>query len=99
MSCNPSPDWFRTLAESLDDVVFRYRLSPTQGVDYLSAQVFQLLGRRPEDFYGDADLPRRIVHPDDLPLLERLLRAEPDMLTGPNVLRFHHADGRIVSVE
>lgn len=99
MSCRPNPDWFRTLAESLADVVFRYRLTPTKGLDYVSAQVSELLGRSPEDFYNDADLPRQIVHPDDLTSLDRLLQADSTMMTGPQVLRFRHADGRMISVE
>jgi two-component system, NarL family, sensor histidine kinase UhpB len=99
MSCSPDPDWFRTLAERFDDVVFRYRLVPTAGVDYLSPRVLDLLGRPAEDFYSDIEQMRGLVVPEDLAVLDRILRADPEMLAAPRVLRLRHAEGRIVCVE
>lgn len=99
MAFSPSPHWFRTLAESLDDVVFRYRVVAPKGTDYVSSQVFALTGHPAEEFYAHPDLPLTLVHPEDLPLLERLLRGELEHISQPVVLRWRHADGRIVSIE
>ncbi len=58
---------FRLLAEHAEDVIYRYRLRPTQGFDYISPAVTALTGYRPGDFYANPNLYHNLVHPDDLP--------------------------------
>jgi signal transduction histidine kinase len=99
MSWSPIPTWFRTLVESLGDLVFRYRLHPTPGVDYFSPRVTTTLGHPPDAFYADPDLPLKLVHPEDRPVLERLLRADERLIAEAPILRWNHPDGRVVSIE
>lgn len=99
MAFKPSPVWFRALAESLDNVAFRYRLSPPRGTEYVSPGVEALVGYAAEEFYADPDLALNCVVPEDRHLVERLLRAGAATISEPLVLRWRHPDGRIVCVE
>jgi two-component system sensor histidine kinase UhpB len=98
MARSPMPDWFRTLVEGVGDIVFRYRTEPP-GLEYVSPNVFEILGHTDEEFCDDPDLPRRTVHPDDRTTVDRLLRAGLANLSKPIVLRCRHAEGRIVCIE
>ena len=89
---------FRLLAETSRDVVFRYRLSPTPGYEYVSPSVLQLAGYTPDEVYADPELGFALVHPDDRPLFDDTLagrRAAPD----PFVLRWQRKDGTTIWVE
>ena len=90
-----SEERFRLLAENARDVVFRYRLEPTLGYDYVSPSVQKLTGYAPEEFYDDPMLSFRLIHPEDRRLVEAIME-EPD---SPLLLRFTHRDGRLIWVE
>lgn len=82
------------LLERCPDIVWRYRVVPDRGFDYVSPSVFALTGYTPADHYADPDLGRRIVHPDDAPKLEALMRYAEDV---PAVtLRWRHREGRVL---
>lgn len=85
-----SEELHRLLAEQAQDVIFRYRLLPYPGFEYISAAMWRLLGYQPEEFYVDDQLIFRVVHPDDRAMLEGGLTA-----SGPRafVLRLAHRDG------
>lgn len=89
---------FRLLAEAGQDVIFRYRLSPTHGHEYISPSVAVLIGYTPEEFYADPDLILKIVHPADRPLLDRLGR-NPAARTVSVVLRWIRKDGAVCWTE
>lgn len=55
--------------ERSPDVFFRFRLQPRFSVEFISASVTKLTGWEPEAFGADASLVRRIVHPEDRPLV------------------------------
>jgi PAS domain S-box-containing protein len=65
---------FRLLAENAQDMIYRYRLLPRRGYEYLSPAVFRITGYTPEEHYADPDLARRITDPEDVPLLETVVR-------------------------
>ncbi|MBU2669655.1 response regulator [Actinoplanes bogorensis] len=72
----------RLLAEHAHDVIFRYRLHPEPGMEYVSSAVEAITGHTPEEFYADPALIFRLVEPDDRPLLERSWQSQqPGMLT------------------
>ncbi len=58
----------------------------------------EITGYLPEDFYSDPDLLDRIVHPDDLHLLEAM-EAGTDVDGSPVVLRLIRKDGTITWTE
>lgn len=85
-----SEERHRLLAEQAQDIIFRYRLLPDPGFEYISAAMLRLLGYQPEEFYVDDQLIFRVVHPEDRALLEEALTP-----TGPRafVLRLARRDG------
>jgi PAS domain S-box-containing protein len=91
-----SEERFRELAERAPDVVFRYRVRPTPGFEYVSPAAATVIGYPPERFYADPKLGSKAVHPDDDHLLhDVLLSPEPrDAL-----VRWIHTNGSVVWTE
>lgn len=85
------------LLERVPDIVWRYRLQPTPGFEYVSPSVFALTGYTPREHYADPDLGRRIAHPEDLPLLEQVLSAPGAHRTV--MLRWLHREGMVFTTE
>ncbi len=57
---------FRRMSENIPDIVFRYRVKPVAGHEYISAAVQDILGYAPEEFYADPDLGFRVVEEQDM---------------------------------
>lgn len=93
-----SENRFRLLAENARDVVFRFDMLPQPRFTYMSPSCRRLFGYEPEDYYADSDLGRKVVHPEDRPLLEAARRGAvpPDE---PVVLRWIRKDGEVVWTE
>jgi hypothetical protein len=85
------------LIDRASDVVFRYRVRPPEGFDFVSRGVTRLTGYTPEEHYAHPDLVRRLVHPDDRPLIDDVLSS--GATASPIVLRWLSKDGRSVWVE
>jgi PAS domain S-box-containing protein len=92
-----SAERFRLLAENARDMIYLYRLLPEgrRGFEYVSPSATALTGYRPEDFEADPELTASLVHPDDGPLLERILDAPDDTL----LIRVRRRDGEWVFAE
>ncbi|WP_229074187.1 PAS domain-containing sensor histidine kinase [Actinoplanes sp. DH11] len=91
-----SEERFRLLAEHAQDIIFRYRLEPDPGMEYLSRAVESITGRRAEEFYADPGLIRESVVTEDRPLFEQSWRA---MRPGTIAFRMRRAAGDIVWIE
>ncbi|MFQ5474048.1 MAG: PAS domain-containing protein, partial [Dehalococcoidia bacterium] len=91
-----SEEKFRLLAENAVDVVYRYRLRPNPGYEYISPSVTAMTGYAPHEFYADPDLDMKLVHPDDQGLLRLIIDRD---LPGTSTLRCVHRDGSIVWME
>jgi two-component system sensor histidine kinase UhpB len=81
-----------------DEMVYRFRVRPDRGYDYLSPSVERIMGRPAAEFYADPDIGRKLVVEDDLPLLAGLINDASDR-PGPLCLRWRHADGSVVWIE
>jgi PAS domain S-box-containing protein len=89
---------FRLLAENAADMIYRYRVFPEPGTEYVSPAALPITGYSPEQMMQDPTMGFRIVHPDDRPLaIDMAQRAEKFL--APTVIRYVRPDGRIVSVE
>jgi PAS domain S-box-containing protein len=84
---------FRRLAENALDMIFRYRLQPTPGSEYVSPAAVAITGYTPENFYADPDLGYKLVHPEDRELIESL--KHPSTSTIPLTARWMHKDGTV----
>jgi PAS domain S-box-containing protein len=80
-------------------MVYRYRLIPGRGMEYVSGAVEAITGRSPADFYADPELIVSAVHPDDRPLLIMSPSASGSLWDRPVTLRWMHPDGRTVWAE
>jgi PAS domain S-box-containing protein len=92
-----SEERLRLLAESSTDIVYRYRVRPDAGFEYVSPAAEKVLGYTPEEHYADPELMFKIVHPADRQLLDSLVGRGTYGL--PVELRWIRKDGTIVSVE
>ena len=92
-----SPALLAALVERVPDIVWRYRLVPKPGFEYVSPSVFALTGYTPAEHYADPDLGRKIVHPDDLPRMEAAMANPEDRKA--LVLRWRHKAGLELTTE
>jgi PAS domain S-box-containing protein len=89
---------FRQLAENAQDLIYRYRLLPERGFEYVSPSATRITGYTPEEHYADPDLGFKLVHPDDRHRLQGAANAGTDWEL-PIALRWQRKDGRIVWTE
>jgi PAS domain S-box-containing protein len=89
---------FQRLIENAHDLVYRTRILPTRSVEYIGGAVEDITGHTAAEFYADADLATKALHPDDVHHHLETLR-DPAHLKGPVTLRWVHADGTVVWAE
>ncbi len=89
---------FRRLGENAWDIIYRYRLQPSRGFEYVNPAATRITGYTPEEHYADPDLGFKLVHPDDRPVLESLTR-EGKAFLRPIELRWQHKDGHTIWTE
>ncbi len=89
---------YRLLAENSTDIIFRYRLLPEPKFEYISPAVFPMTGYLPEEFYKDADLLFRIIHPDDFPEFYQVLSKNSSQAF-PQTFRLISKDQRTIWIE
>lgn len=88
---------FEFLAENANDLIYIYRLSPEPKFEYVSPSTTRITGYTPEEHYADPQLGFKLVHPDDLPLLQAIL--EKNIFSEPIVLRWKKKDGTTIWTE
>lgn len=93
-----SEEYFRGLVERSPDTLFRFRVFPNEGYDFLGPAVKQFSGYDPEEFYQDWTLIFRLVHPDDLPSLMKHF-ATQKVSDESYTLRWIRKDGTTVWTE
>jgi PAS domain S-box-containing protein len=89
---------FRLLAENARDVVYRYRLAPNRGLEYVSPSVEAMTGYRPEECYADPDLWPNLVGASGW---SELIREFDDRTYGarPVLRQATRRDGRVIWAE
>jgi PAS domain S-box-containing protein len=92
-----SEERFRLLAEGSTDIVYRFRLQPAPGFEYVSPAATNVLGYTPEEHYADPDIIYKVIHPADRERLEALVGKGTE--GQPVELRWVRKDGAIVCVE
>jgi diguanylate cyclase (GGDEF)-like protein/PAS domain S-box-containing protein len=92
-----SEERFRLLAENAQDMMYRYRVDPAR-FDYVSPSCTTITGYTPDEFYIDPSLGRRLVHPDDLPVVLDMLSA-PERIGEPLMIRWVRRDQTVIWVE
>src|SRR5215213_2326406 len=90
-----SEERFRLLAENAQDLIYRYRLKPTPGFEYVSPSATAISGYTPEDHYAEPELVYKIVHPGDRHLIDEVLRSPESLIT----IRWLRKDGGVIWIE
>jgi PAS domain S-box-containing protein len=85
---------FRRLAENALDMIYRYRILPTPGFEYVSPAAMAITGYDPEEFYAEPDLGYKLVHPEDQGLIDS--PRHPSDTTVPLTVRWLHKDGTVI---
>jgi len=88
---------FRFIAERANDLIYVYRLKPELKFEYVSPSATNITGYTPEDHYADPQLGFKLVHPDDVQLLQSFF--ENKNFKTPVVLRWYKKDGTIIWTE
>jgi diguanylate cyclase (GGDEF)-like protein/PAS domain S-box-containing protein len=92
-----SAESFRLLAEHAQDFIFRYRIQPDPGFDYVSPASLSVLGYTPEELYADSSLIVGIV--GDEYLAETADLGHDPRLTEPRDVRARRKDGTFTWIE
>jgi PAS domain S-box-containing protein len=91
-----SEERFRLLAEHVQDIIFRYRLVPQPGFEYISPAVAGLTGHQPEELYLNPALVFSPMEPEDRSAVEASWRSsEPS----PLITRWRRPDGSVAWTE
>nr|WP_269471041.1 HD domain-containing phosphohydrolase [Sulfurivermis fontis] len=93
-----SEERYRALAESAQDLIYRYQLYPERRFEYVSPSALEMTGYTPEEHYADPDLGLKLVHPDDRHLLEAMAAGE-QVGDGVLTLRWIRKDGTLIWTE
>ena len=93
-----SEERFRLLAENAKDIIYRYRLKPAPSFEYVSPSATALTGYTPEEHYADPELGIKLVHPEDMHILDAFLRS-PESADRALTLRWINKDGRVLWTE
>ncbi len=93
-----SEERYRRLTENARDIIYRYRLQPERGFEYVSPAMTSITGYTPEECYRDPELILQIVHPEDQALMREELR-DSSPRQAPLVLRVQRKDGALIWLE
>lgn len=93
-----SEERFQRLAEEARDIIYRVQLVPNLRIEYVSPAATTITGYTPEEYYAVPGLGFKLIHPDDQPLLESLLRGDTPLET-PLVFRWVRKDGTVIWTE
>ncbi len=93
-----SEERFRLLAENAPDFIYRYRLLPTPGYEYVCPAATAMTGYTPDEFYEDVGLDYKLVHPEDRHLLDKIRRGDATHDESV-VLRWVRRDGVTLWIE
>jgi PAS domain S-box-containing protein len=89
---------YRRLTENAPDIIYRFRLQPTPGFEYVNPTVTQITGYTPEEHYADPQLGSKLIYPPDQRLLMAVVQGEMPFGT-PIELRWMHKNGTILWIE
>lgn len=90
--------YFKSLIENIPDILFRYRLTPKPGFEYISPSVKRNLGYTQKQFYEDPKLISNIIHMEDRNTFKKVLDGS-FKYSKPIEFRYIHKNGRAIWYE
>lgn len=79
-------------------IIYRHRVAPPRGYEYISPVIQDILGYSSEEFYADPNLLLKLVHPDDRTRLEQAYQGKGPFHERATV-RCLHRDGSMLWIE
>lgn len=78
---------FRLLTENSRDIIYRLRIRPEFGFEYISPAVKTTLGYSPQEFYEDSELMGRIISPEYLDVWHHM-KLSPETLSNHLIVKY-----------
>ena len=100
-----SMERFQRITDNAPDLIFRVQLKPDIKFEYVSPASTKIIGYTPDEHYKDYSVITKIVYPDDLSIIEKMIesiRKGPEawaLFENPVTMRWIHKDGHIVYIE
>jgi PAS domain S-box-containing protein len=89
---------FQRLVHNAQDLIYRFRILPSHGFEYVSPAATTLTGYSSEDYYLNPDFETKLVYPEDLPLFQAASMGTSSF-DKSIVMRWVHKDGRLIWTE
>jgi PAS domain S-box-containing protein len=89
---------FQRLVQNAQDLIYRFRIIPNRGFEYVSPAATALTGFLPEDYYTNPNFESELVYPDDLPLFQSASQGAC-AYEKSIIMRWIHKDGRLIWTE
>ncbi|MEA2016084.1 MAG: sensor domain-containing diguanylate cyclase [Actinomycetota bacterium] len=90
--------FFKSLVENAQDIIYRCKIFPEFGYEYISPSVKAKLGYNPEEYYDDSEFVYKIIHPDYINIARDINSGCYDY-SKPVEICYIHRDGRILWYE
>jgi PAS domain S-box-containing protein len=92
-----SEERLQRITDNAPDIIYRYRIQPDHGFEFISQAVTNITGYTPEEFMENQDLGPKIIHPDDQTNLLDFLQGE--IPKNPHAARWYRKDGTMIWIE
>ncbi len=89
---------FYPLAEKAPDMIFRYRVAPQPGFEFINEACADVMGYGADEYYADPELGFKTIHPEDRFSLQDYI-THPEKYPKKLVLRHVHKNGHLVWLE
>jgi PAS domain S-box-containing protein len=98
MRIEESEKRFRRIVDSSQDIIFELNMLPEPKYVFISDSVTKVMGYTPEEFYEDAKLAERLIHPDDFnSFIENIFSGKKDKISF--TIRYKAKSGDIKWIE
>lgn len=89
---------FHRLADNMPDMIYRIRMIPKRKFEYVNLATETITGYTAEELYEDSDLGNKIIHEEDIEVLERKIQSG-EYFFKPIVVRLVRKDGKVIWIE
>ena len=92
-----SGERFRRLVENAPEIIYRFRIQPDPGFEFISPAVIKISGYTPQEYYDNPELGFQIIHPEDRSKLNGIFKGI--IPKSPHQVRWIRKDGKIIWTE
>lgn len=93
-----SEELFRLMTENAGDMIYRFRMPPHMGFEYVSPSVERHTGYGTESFYSDTTTARSFIVDEDFERIKKTILS-PKEINDPVLIRLRNKEGQIIWTE